>query len=198
MLHDRRRRFEASDVVPMFPTLCLEGPDRAGPARHAAREDPGGDGRHARRLPALAPGHGWQSGQRCIGARSFGISSSASTTASPRSCDSCASATTLRDHRLLDHRPGPRIGAPAAQPPQQLSQRCLLCLYGAGRRHPQLSRPSAADRCDPAAGGRTHGQNTDQVVMKVRDGTLLMFPSYLSIRSMPTRVTRNESASAST
>ncbi len=41
-------------------------------------------------------------------------------------------------------------------------------------------------------------ENTDQVVVKVSDGTLLMFPSGCPIRSTPAAVTRRGSASVST
>lgn len=63
MVQNGRRWIEASDLIPMFPTFALEYPDRVGSSRHAARNDPGGDRRHAGSACPAGPGHGWQSGQ---------------------------------------------------------------------------------------------------------------------------------------
>jgi uncharacterized protein (TIGR02466 family) len=177
---DTRQWLESSEVVPMFPSLVWK-------AQIAAQLREAIDARIAKALadmrrgaPPLAPGQGWQSPQdlhereafgelvacidRCtqgilrflrVGAADCGITACWATVLAPGAA-----------HKLHSH------------PNNFLSGVYYLRTHeGADtinfhdpRRQAGVVRPPVVELT---------GENTDQVVVRVHDGMLLMFPSYL-------------------
>ncbi|NMG74430.1 2OG-Fe(II) oxygenase family protein [Aromatoleum diolicum] len=173
-------RWSASDVIPMFPTLVWKVELR--PELHAAMDakllavlD-----EMRRNLPSLAPGQGWQSGQTLHRRPEF---------AELVACvDSLAKSVTrfLRlgyeaveitgcwanvlapgaAHRMHMHPNNFLSGVYYVRAPQ-----------GADSINFHDPRPQATIIRPPVV--ELTAENTDQVVVNVRSGTLLMFPSYL-------------------
>jgi uncharacterized protein (TIGR02466 family) len=132
------------------------------------------------RLPPLAPGHGWQSGQALHQREDF---------RDLVACINDSVATILRFLRIGDQ-------------PYEITG-CWATVLARGAAHKLHSHPNnflsgvyyvstrpGADTINFHDPRRQTGvirppvveltaENTDQVVIKVRDGTLLMFPSYL-------------------
>ena len=180
MPQGRSRRIDASDVVPMFPTFVWRIQVEAG-LRDALRERILAMLAETRaRLPALVPGEAWQSGTALHRREEL------------RDLVACVHDGVATILRFL------RIG----EEPCELTGCWLNVLArGAGHRlhsHPNnfLSgvyyvrtgpgadtinfhdpRPQAAVIRPPVV--ELTAGNTDQVVIKVSEGTLLMFPSYL-------------------
>lgn len=180
MLHDSRRRFEASDVVPMFPTFVWKIQVEPG-LRDTLREKILAALAEMRAgLPTLAPGEAWQSGtalHRREELRDLG------------ECIHAGLTTILRFLRIGDE-------------PCEITG-CWINVLAHGSAHRLHSHPNnflsgvyyvrtgpGADTLNfhdprPQTGVirppvvELTAENTDQVVMKVREGTLLMFPSYL-------------------
>ena len=171
---------EASDVIPMFPTLVwkillkTELRDAIDAKTLATLE------RLRRDLPTLQPGHGWQSEQTLHQRDEF------------RELISCVSSVAKSILRFL------RIG----QEDFEVTG-CWATVLAAGAIHKTHSHPNnflsgvyyvrihpGADAIsfhDPRSQTRVirppvvelTSENTDQVVVRVTNGTLLMFPSYL-------------------
>ena len=171
---------EASDVIPMFPTLVwkillkTELRDAIDAKALATLE------RLRRDLPTLQPGHGWQSEQTLHQRDEF------------RELISCVSSVAKSILRFL------RIG----QEDFEVTG-CWATVLAAGAIHKTHSHPNnflsgvyyvrihpGADAIsfhDPRSQTRVirppvvelTSENTDQVVVRVTNGTLLMFPSYL-------------------
>ncbi|HXM83008.1 MAG TPA: 2OG-Fe(II) oxygenase family protein [Burkholderiales bacterium] len=171
---------EASDVVPMFPTLVWKVRLKAElreaidakilAALEAMRRD----------LPELAPGRGWQSAQTLHQREEF------------RDLISCVNKAAKSVLRFL------RIGYDAIE-----VTGCWATVLAQGAAHKVHSHPNNylsgvyyvrtrpnADSInfhDPRTQAHVirppvtalTAENTDQVVVKVTNGTLLMFPSYL-------------------
>jgi uncharacterized protein (TIGR02466 family) len=169
------RWIEASDVVPMFPTLvwkiALKAElHRALNAKILARLD----------VPKLAPGQGWQSEQGLHEREEF------------RDLASCVHEATRSVLRFL------RIGQEAFE-----ITGCWATVLAPGASHRSHSHPN--NYLSGAYYVRTHpgadtinfhdprpqaavirppvtdltAENTEQVVVRVTDGTMLLFPSYL-------------------
>ncbi len=171
---------ESSDVIPMFPTLVwkiqlkAELHDAIDAKVLAALE------RTRRDLPGLGPGHGWQSEQALHEREEF------------RELVSCVGNAARSILRFL------RIGYDAFE-----ITGCWATVLARGAMHKAHSHPN--NFLSGVYYVRTHpgtdtinfhdprsqtsvirppvteltAQNTDQVVVRVRNGTLLMFPSYL-------------------
>jgi uncharacterized protein (TIGR02466 family) len=181
MSDERDRSIEASDVIPVFPTLVWKislKPDAhdAMDARMLAAV-----GEMRRDLPVLEPGNGWQS-ETTLHRRPEFQELAARVT---------IMATTV--HRFL------RIGYEATE-----ITGCWATVLAPGAPHKAHSHPNnflsgvyylrtwpGADTInfhDPRSQASVirppvvelTAENTDQVVVRVTDGTLLMFPSYLA------------------
>jgi uncharacterized protein (TIGR02466 family) len=180
MIEHRDPWMEASDVIPMFPSLVwkiqLRPPLRDTveakilPALASARRD----------LPALEPGQGWQSDQALHQREEL------------RDLVSCVVKATQSVLRFL------RIGYDAFE-----ITGCWATILGKHATHRRHSHPNnflsgvyyvrtytGADTInfhDPRSQAAVirppvtelTTENTDQVVVRVRNGTLLLFPSYL-------------------
>ncbi|WP_369122664.1 putative 2OG-Fe(II) oxygenase [Paraburkholderia piptadeniae] len=98
---------------------------------------------------------------------------------SPASKPPRATCSRVTDARSASRRVGSRCGRRHAQPSQQFPQRRLLSANAGRPRRDQFSRsaPSGAIFRPPVTELSSH--NTDQVVVKVSDGTLLVFPAWL-------------------
>ena len=180
MVKDSDPWIEASDVIPMFPTLVwkiqLQAKVRdAINAKILATLE-----RLRRNLPALGPGHGWQSDQTLHEREEF------------RDLVSCVNNGAKSILRFW------RIGNDAFE-----VTGCWATVLAKGAAHKAHSHPnnflsgayyvrthSGADTInfhDPRNQTRVirppvvelTAENTDQVVVRVTNGTLLMFPSYL-------------------
>jgi uncharacterized protein (TIGR02466 family) len=188
---------EASDVIPMFPTLVwkillkTELRDAIDAKALATLE------RLRRGLPTLQPGHGWQSEQTLHQRDEF------------RELISSVSSVARSILRFL------RIGQEAFE-----VTGCWATVLAAGAFHKTHSHPnnflsgvyyvrthSGADAIsfhDPRSQTRVirppvvelTSENTDQVVVRVTNGTLLMFPSYLE-HSVDTNTSAEERISIS-
>jgi uncharacterized protein (TIGR02466 family) len=180
MVQHSRRWIETSDVIPMFPTFVWQVRIEAG-LRDALRETILAAIAEMRvPLPPLAPGQGWQSGQALHRREDF------------RELVACVNggvATILRFLRIGDERCEitgcwATVLAPGAahklhSHPNNYLSGVYYVHTGPGadsinfhdpRRQTGVIRPPVVELT---------AENTDQVVVKVRDGTLLMFPSYL-------------------
>jgi uncharacterized protein (TIGR02466 family) len=180
MLHGSRRRFEDSDVVPMFPTFVWKIQIEQA-LRDAMRERILATLAGLRAgLPPLAAGEAWQSGTALHRREEL---------ADLVACVHDGVTTILRFLRIGDE-------------PCELTG-CWLNVLARGAAHRTHSHPNnflsgvyyvrtgpGADTLNfhdprPQTGVirppvvELAAENTDQVVMKVRDGTLLLFPSYL-------------------
>ena len=181
MAQNGRRWMEASDVIPMFPTFVWKVQIETG-LRDTLRERILAALAEMRvRLPPLAPGQGWQSGQALHQREDF------------RDLVACVNggvATILRFLRIGDE--------------QHEITGCWATVLAHGAAHKLHSHPNnflsgvyyvrthpGADTInfhDPRAQNSVirppvvelTAENTDQVVVRVRDGTLLLFPSYLA------------------
>ena len=188
---------EASDVIPMFPTLVwkillkTELRDAIDAKALATLESVRRD------LPTLQPGHGWQSEQTLHQRDEF------------RELISCVSSVAKSILRFL------RIG----QEDFEVTG-CWATVLAAGAIHKTHSHPNnflsgvyyvrihpGADAIsfhDPRSQTRVirppvvelTSENTDQVVVRVTNGTLLMFPSYLE-HSVDTNTSAEERISIS-
>ena len=188
---------EASDVIPMFPTLVwkillkTELRDAIDAKALATLES------LRRDLPTLQPGHGWQSEQTLHQRDEF------------RELISCVSSVAKSILRFL------RIG----QEDFEVTG-CWATVLAAGAIHKTHSHPNnflsgvyyvrihpGADAIsfhDPRSQTRVirppvvelTSENTDQVVVRVTNGTLLMFPSYLE-HSVDTNTSAEERISIS-
>jgi uncharacterized protein (TIGR02466 family) len=177
---NRLRWMESSDVIPMFPSLVWKiqvAADLRDPLREkimaALAEMRVG-------LPPLAPGNGWQSGQALHRRDDFG---------DLVACIHDGASSILRFLRIgedqfeitgcwatvLAHGAAHKMHS---HPNNYLSGVYYVCT-GPGadtinfhdpRRQTGVIRPPVVELT---------AENTDQVVVKVNDGTLLMFPSYL-------------------
>ena len=171
---------EASDVIPMFPTFVWKVQVEAS-LRDALREKilAALAGMRAR-LPPLEPGHGWQSEQALHEREDF------------RDLVACITDGVASILRFL------RIGDEQVE-----ITGCWATVLARGAAHKLHSHPNnflsgvyyvrtgpGADTINFHDPRRQTGvirppvleltaENTDQVVIRVRDGTLLMFPSYL-------------------
>ena len=180
MVQDNRRWMEASDVIPMFPSLVWKIQIEAG-LRDALRArilTALADMRAG--LPPLAPGQGRQTGRALHEHDDF---------RDLVACVNDGAAAILRFLRV-GHAPYQITGCwasvlaqgaahkPHSHPNNFLSGVYYVCTHpGAdsinfhdARRQTGVIRPPVVE---------ITAENTDQVVVKVRDGTLLMFPSYL-------------------
>lgn len=180
MVKERDPWIEASDVIPMFPTLVWKIQLNAGvhdaiDAKILATLE-----RIRRDLPELGPGHGWQSEQTLHEREEF------------RDLISCVSNVTKSILRFL------RIGYDAFE-----ITGCWATVLAKGAIHKAHSHPN--NFLSGVYYVRTHlgtdtinfhdprnqtsvirppvveltAENTDQFVVRVTNGTLLMFPSYL-------------------
>jgi uncharacterized protein (TIGR02466 family) len=180
MVKDSQRWMEASDVIPMFPTLVWKLQIEAG-LRDAlqARILPA-LAEMRRELPPLAHGRGWQSAQDLHRRDEL------------RELVSCVERGATSVLRFL------RIGNDAFE-----ITACWATVLAPGAAHKLHSHPNnflsgvyyvrtraGADTINFHDPRRQTGvirppvveltaENTDQVVVRVRDGTLLLFPSYL-------------------
>ena len=180
MVQNSRQWIEASDVIPMFPTFVWKVQIESG-LRDALCEPILAAMAEMRvRLPPLAPGDGWQSGQALHQREDF------------REFVACVNDGVAPILRFL------RIG----DQPYEITG-CWATVLARGAAHKAHSHPNnflsgvyyvctrpGADTINFHDPRRQTGvirppvieltaENTDQVVIKVRDGTLLMFPSYL-------------------
>ncbi|MBI2754734.1 MAG: 2OG-Fe(II) oxygenase family protein [Betaproteobacteria bacterium] len=180
MVNEAGRWMEASDVIPMFPTLVwkvllkAEARDAIGAKVLAALE------RMRRDLPKLEPGRGWQSEQTLHQREEF------------RDLAACVRDVAKSTLRFL------RIG----YEPFEITG-CWATVLAKGAAHKAHTHPNNFlsgvyyVRTSPGADSinfhdprnqtavirppvvELTGENTDQVVVRVTNGTLLMFPSYL-------------------
>lgn len=171
---------ESSDVVPMFPTLMWKIQLKADFHEALDAKILEAIGRIRRELPPLGPGRGWQSHQALHELEEF------------RDLVSCVNDTTRSILRFL------RIGYEAFE----ITGCWANALAGGAlhriHRHPNnfLSGVYYVRTCRGADTINFHdprvqtgvirppvteltAENTDQVVVKVKNGTLLMFPAYL-------------------
>jgi uncharacterized protein (TIGR02466 family) len=180
MVQNSRRWMEASDVIPMFPTFVWKVQIESG-LRDALRETILAAIAEMRvRLPPLAPGDGWQSGQALHQREDFG---------DLVACINDGVAPILRFLRIGDEQVeitgcwATVLAHGAAHklhshPNNYLSGVYYVCTrpgadtinFHDPRRQTGVIRPPVVELT---------AENTDQVVIKVHDGTLLMFPSYL-------------------
>jgi uncharacterized protein (TIGR02466 family) len=180
MVQSSRRRMEASDVIPMFPSFVWKVQLESG-LRDALRTTILAAIAELRvGLPPLAPGLGWQSGQALHLRDDF------------RDLVACLNegvAPILRFLRIGDQRYeitgcwATVLAHGAAHklhshPNNYLSGVYYVCTrpgadsinFHDPRRQTGVIRPPVFELT---------AENADQVVVRVRDGTLLMFPSYL-------------------
>ena len=177
---ERERWLEASEVIPMFPTLVWKFLLEAGLRSAIDAKILATLERMRRELPKLAPGQGWQSQQRLHERDEL------------RDLVSCVHDATHSVLRFL------RIGHEAFE-----ITGCWATVLARGAAHRSHSHPN--NYFSGAYYVRTHpgaetinfhdprpqaavirppvveltAENTDQVVVRVTNGTLLMFPSYL-------------------
>ena len=175
MARPSERWIEASDVVPMFPTLLWKIALKAEVYRPLNEKILA-----TLEVPKLAPGQGWQSQQRLHEREEL------------RDLVSCVHDATRSVLRFL------RIGHEAFE-----ITGCWATVLARGAAHRSHSHPNnylsgayyvrtnpGADTInfhDPRSQAAVirppvtelTAENTDQVVVKVTDGTLLLFPSYL-------------------
>ena len=180
MVQTSHRRMEASDVIPMFPSFVWKV--QVEPTLRAAlrRTILAALAEMRARLPALAPGNGWQSGQAlhlredfrdlvaCIDDGVAPILRFLRIGDQPYEITGCWATVLARGaaHKLHSH------------PNNYLSGVYYVCTrpgadtinFHDPRRQTSVIRPPVFELT---------AENTDQVVVKVTDGTLLMFPSYL-------------------
>jgi uncharacterized protein (TIGR02466 family) len=176
----RQRWLESSDVIPMFPSLVWKLQIEA-ELRDALRESILAAIAEMRAgLPPLAAGQGWQSGHALHERAGF---------RDVAACVEHGVASILRFLRIGDERCEitgcwATVLAPGASHklhahPNNFLSGVYYVRTGAGadtinfhdpRRQAAVIRPPVVELT---------AENTDQVVVRVRDGTLLMFPSYL-------------------
>jgi len=174
------RWLEASEVIPMFPTLVWKFLIEAGLRSAIDAKILATLEGMRRELPKLAPGQGWQSEQALHGREEFGQLAA---------CVGNAAKSVLR---FL------RIGCEACE-----ITGCWATVLARGAAHKAHSHPNnflsgvyyvrtrpgsdAINFHDPRIQAgvirppvvELTAENTDQVVVRVTNGTLLMFPSYL-------------------
>lgn len=180
MVEESKRWMEASDVIPMFPSLVWKIQIEAGLRDALARSILAALADMRRGLPPLEAGRGWQSGQALHEREDF------------RDLVSCVRRSAASILRFL------RIGDAAFE-----ITACWATVLAKGAAHKIHSHPNnflsgvyyvhtppGADTINfhdprrqtavirPAVVALT-ADNTDQVVVRVRDGALLMFPSFL-------------------
>ena len=180
MVKDRKPWMEASDVIPMFPTLVWKIQIEAGLCQALDAKIQSALAEMRRGLPPLEPGHGWQSGQALHRREEL------------LELVACVDRATASILRFL------RIGPDAVE-----ITGCWATVLAQGAAHKVHSHPNnflsgvyylhthpGADRINFHDPRRQAGvirppvveltaENTDQVVVSVRNGSLLMFPSYL-------------------
>src|SRR2546422_320328 len=191
------RWLEASEVIPMFPTLVWKFLLEAGLRSAIDAKIVATLERMRRELPKLAPGQGWQSEQTLHGRDEFGQLAA---------CVGNAAKSILR---FL------RVGYEACE-----ITGCWATVLANGAIHKVHSHPNnflsgvyyvriqpGSDTInfhDPRSQTgvirppvvELTAENTDQVVVRVTNGTLLMFPSYLE-HSVDTNVSGGERISIS-
>ncbi len=184
---------EASDVIPMFPTLVWKVSLKTESRDAIATDVLALLTRLRRDLPPLEPGQGWQSEQTLHEHQEL------------RELHSCVSHVARRILRFL------RIGQESLE-----VTGCWATVLAKGAMHKVHSHPNnflsgvyyvrippGADTInfhDPRSQARVirppvvelTAENTDQVVVRVANGTLLMFPSYLehSVETNPSDLER--------
>jgi uncharacterized protein (TIGR02466 family) len=197
MAKESERWLEASEVIPMFPTLVwkflLEAELRSAiDAKILATLET-----MRRELPKLAPGQGWQSEQTLHAREEF------------QQLAACVGNAAKSILRFL------RIGHEACE-----ITGCWATVLARGAAHKAHSHPNnflsgvyyvrtrpgsdAINFHDPRAQAgvirppvvELTAENTDQVVVRVANGTLLMFPSYLE-HSVDANVNEEERISVS-
>jgi uncharacterized protein (TIGR02466 family) len=180
MVNESTRWLETSDVIPMFPTLVWKLQIEAGLREALAAGILNALTDMRRGLPPLEPGCGWQSGQALHEREDF------------RELVACVHRGSTSILRFL------RIGYDALE-----ITACWATVLAKGGAHRIHSHPNnflsgvyyvrtqpGADSINFHDPRRQTGvirppvveltaENTDQVVVKVRNGTLLMFPSFL-------------------
>ena len=180
MANQGTRWSEASDVIPMFPTLVWKVELEAQLREAVRAQAVAALARMRRDLPALAPGQGWQSFQSLHELDDF------------RDLMSCVHRVVPGILRFL------RIGYDAYQ-----ITACWATVLARGAAHPMHQHPN--NFLSGVYYVRTHpgadtinfhdprnqtgiirppvfeltAENTDQVVVRVKDGTMLIFPAYL-------------------
>lgn len=180
MIEDRLRWMEASDVIPMFPSMVWKIQLEAGlrDALNANIEAALADLRRA--LPPLEAGRGWQSGHALHGRAEL------------RELVSCVErgVTSILRFMRIGHDAFEITGCWATVLAQGAAHKAhrhpnnfLSGVYyvrtepGADRINFHDPRPQAAVIRPPVV--ELTAENTDQVVVGVRSGTLLIFPSWL-------------------
>ena len=180
MVNEGKQWIETSDVIPMFPTLVWKLQIEAGLRDALAASILATLTKMRRGLPPLEPGRGWQSGQALHEREDF------------RDLVSCVHRGVTSILRFL------RIGHDAFE-----ITACWATVLAQGAAHKIHSHPnnflSGVYYVRTQAGADTiyfhdprrqtavirppvvelTADNTDQVVVKVRNGALLMFPSFL-------------------
>jgi uncharacterized protein (TIGR02466 family) len=180
MANQGTRWSEASDVIPMFPTLVWKVELEAQLREAVRAQAVAALARMRRDLPALAPGQGWQSFQSLHELDDF------------RDLMSCVNRVVPGILRFL------RIGYDAYQ-----ITACWATVLARGAAHTMHQHPN--NFLSGVYYVRTHpgadtinfhdprnqtgiirppvfeltAENTDQVVVRVKDGTMLIFPAYL-------------------
>ena len=181
MVTDSKRWMEASDVIPMFPTLVWKLQIEAGLRDALESKIVAALAEMRRELPPLERGRGWQSAQDLHSREDL------------RELVACVERGVSSVLRFL------RIG----DEPFEITA-CWATVLAPGAAHKLHSHPNnflsgvyyvgtrpGADTInfhDPRAQNSVirppvvelTAENTDQVVVRVRDGTLLLFPSYLA------------------
>ncbi len=176
MDNENTRWNETSEVMPMFPTLVWKIQLEAQLREAICTQAFTALARMRRDLPPLAPGQGWQSVQSFHELDDF------------RDLVSCAHRVVPAILRFL------RVGYDAYQitgcwatvlargaahkmpAPQKLAERGVLPPHPSRCGHHQLRNQASIIR--PPVVELT-AENTDQVVVRVKDGTMLVFPAYL-------------------
>jgi uncharacterized protein (TIGR02466 family) len=197
MVKESERWLEASDVIPMFPTLVWKFLLEAGLRSAIDAKILATLEEMRRELPKLAPGQGWQSERTLHGREEF------------RQLAACVGNAAKSILRFL------RIEREVCE-----ITGCWATVLARGAAHRAHSHPNnflsgvyyvrtrpgsdAIDFHDPRTQARVirppvgelTAENTDQVVVKVTNGTLLMFPSYLE-HSVDANVNAEERISVS-
>jgi uncharacterized protein (TIGR02466 family) len=177
---EREGWIEASDVIPMFPTLVWKIQLKPDLHRAIDAKIVGSLERMTRELPQLEPGHGWQSEQDLHEREEF---------QKLAACVKDAAKSVLRFLRIgyedfeITGCWATVLAKGARHKVHTHPNNFLSAVYYA-RTHPGADTINFHDPRSQASVIRPPvreltAQNTDQVVVKVANGTLLMFPSYL-------------------
>jgi uncharacterized protein (TIGR02466 family) len=180
MARPTERWIEASEVVPMFPTLLWKIRVKPQLRQEIEAKIIGALEALRRDLPRLEPGRGWQSEQALHERQDFG---------DLVACVSDATRSVLRFLRIgydvfeITGCWATVLAKGAAHRSHSHPNNFLSGVYYV-RTHPGADtinfhdpRPQASVIRPPVV--ELTAENTDQVVVKVSDGTLLLFPAYL-------------------